>query len=326
MRFNSYIFIALVAAVAAGCSGSGSDMLPQPRPVAADSVTEPAEPPMQVLDHRLDSLGDALAYMASADSAAAYSQGVMAEIARQHLPYADSLLHSRSPYFVIADKQEMYVVVYDRFGRQQAAYRMACSAKYGAKHARRDNRTPEGYFRAEGIYNSSEWLYTDDDGHTSQRRGQFGPRYIRLQTPVTRQVGIHGTCAPWSLGRRSSHGCMRLHNAHIMEMMRYATKGMPVIVSPSDRDQQVNRDEGYTVAQLRLGPFTDNPRNEDVAGYREYTNREESIQRRTDSLASLRRQRLERQRIADSIAAAAESPELQAAEVPADDSVSVETD
>lgn len=292
--------------MAVACSGSGKKPHPAGDSVTAtDSVSGPVEPPVQVLDHRLDSVDDAFAYMAGADSAAAYSQGIIGEIARQHLPYADSLLHSPSPYFVIADKQTMFVVVYDRFGRQQAAYRMACSARYGTKHARRDNRTPEGYFRAEGIYNSSEWLYTDDDGHTSQRRGQFGPRYIRLLTPVTRQVGIHGTCAPWSLGHRSSHGCMRLHNAHILEMMRYATKGMPIIVNPSDRDQQVNRDEGYTVAQLVLGPFTDNPRDESVAGYREYTDRETAIQHRTDSLYALRRQRLEQQRLADSLASVA---------------------
>ena len=68
---------------------------------------------------------------------------------------------------------------------------MACAKNYGTKHKKADSRTPEGFFEVEGIYNSTDWLYTDDDGVTSKKKGQFGPRFIRLKIPVTSQIGIH---------------------------------------------------------------------------------------------------------------------------------------
>ena len=40
----------------------------------------------------------------------------------------------------------------------------------------------------------------------SKKKGQFGPRFIRLKIPGTTQIGIHGTCAPWSIGHRVRHG------------------------------------------------------------------------------------------------------------------------
>lgn len=325
MRRLFYILPVLWSAcLMVGCGGRNRGDLAQSVDSLTDSLADTLEllspplPEIPVLNHRLDSVADALAYMAQSDSAQAYSEGIIGDIAAQHLAYADSLLHSRSPYFIIVDKQTMFVVVYDRYGRQQAAYRMACSAKFGTKHARRDNRTPEGYFTAEGIYKSADWLFTDDDGNTSPKRGQFGPRFIRLKTPVTAQVGIHGTCAPWSRGHRSSHGCIRIHNAHILELVQnYASKGMPIIVNPSDRDNRVNREEGYRVPQLRLGPFTDNPINEDIPGLKEYIHREDSIKHRTDSIEAVERRRLlERQR-ADSLAKAA-SDSLRAVTIDAE--------
>lgn len=99
-------------------------------------------------------------------------------------------------------------------------------------------------------------IYTNDDGYTSPLRGQFGPRFIRLKTPVTTQVGIHGTCAPWSLGRRASHGCIRIHNENILKLVEYAKPGMPVIVNPGKYDQQINEEEGYTIPSINIGKPT----------------------------------------------------------------------
>lgn len=183
-----------------------------------------------------------------------YNGGIIMKIAGQDIGYANKLLANTFDYFIIVDKPSMNVILYDRYGREQKVYRMACSKKYGTKHKRRDNRTPEGFFSAEGIYNSTEWLYTDDDGKTSPKKGQFGPRFIRLKTDVTSQIGIHGTCAPWSLGHRASHGCIRIHNDAIMELVEYVTPGMPIIVNPSNRDQAVNINEGYdNITKLKLG-------------------------------------------------------------------------
>ncbi|MDE6097466.1 MAG: L,D-transpeptidase [Muribaculaceae bacterium] len=257
-----------------------------------DSLDSIAALPPDVLRNDVTTVEQADSFMRQSGYWTEYSQGVIDTIARQNIDYANRLLHNREPYFLVADKQRMMVVLYDRFGRPKRGYKMACSAQFGTKHAKRDNRTPEGFFSAEGIYDSTEWLFTDDDGNTSEKRGQFGPRFIRIKgAPM---IGIHGTCAPWSRGHRASHGCMRIHNAHILELVTFATKGMPIIISPSDRDQRVNRQEGYTrITQLHLPKVEESPVDEDFPGLKDYLEREKLIQHRKDSIAAVERRREE---------------------------------
>lgn len=227
---------------------------------SADSVATPEPPkPDTTLTHDVASADEAIAYMEQSPYAEKYRTGILPQMAKDNLDYCTRLLKSPYNYFIVVDKPSMYVVLYDRFGNEVKAYRCAVSRNYGAKHKRRDNRTPEGFFSAEGIYDSTDWLYTNDDGYTSPAKGQFGPRYIRLKTDVTNQVGIHGTAAPGSLGRRASHGCIRLHNNSILELVKYATPGMPIIVNPSERDQQVNRQEGFHVPTINIGKPVETP-------------------------------------------------------------------
>lgn len=199
---------------------------------------------------------EAIDYMRNSADAEKYNSGILISMAEQSLDYTKRLLQNKYDYFIVVDKPSMYVVLFDKYGREKQAYKMACARNYGTKHKRSDCRTPEGFFSAEGIYNSTDWLYTNDAGYTSPTRGVYGPRFIRLQTPVTRSVGIHGTNGPGSLGRRVSHGCIRLHNNSVLDLVKYAKKGMPIIVNPSDRDQEVNRREGNKVVQINIGKPT----------------------------------------------------------------------
>lgn len=176
-----------------------------------------------------------------------YAGGIMPVIA-SHVPkYAMDLINSGYDKFIVVDKSRMKVLLYDIYGNELRKYGMCCSRVYGTKHKFRDNRTPEGFFSIEGKYDSTDWLYTDDYGHTSPARGVFGPRFLRLRTPVTMQVGIHGTSSPGSIGGRRSHGCIRLTNENILDLFPLVTAGMPVIVLPGPADQAVNRREGYDI-------------------------------------------------------------------------------
>lgn len=220
-----------------------------------DSLTEiiPELPTDSVLTHSIISCDEAMEFMINSPDSTRYLHGVLPRIAKDCPEYAEKLLQSRYRHFIIVDKPSMFVVLYDRCGTEIDRYKMNCSRHYGSKHKRRDNRTPEGFFTAEGIYDSTDWLYTDDDGYTSPVKGQFGPRFIRLNTPVTSQVGIHGTCSPWTLGRRGSHGCIRIHNDNIIKLIEYVEPGTPVIVNPSPRDKAVNEDEGHDIPMIDIG-------------------------------------------------------------------------
>ncbi len=224
-----------------------------------DSVEEP-EKVKEPEKLEFNSATEAVTYMRESPDSSRYMSGILPRMAEDELSYTEKLLNSKHPYFFIVDKAEMELVVFDRFGVEIRRMGMACSKNYGTKHKQRDNRTPEGFFSAKAVYNSEEWLYTDDDGKTSDVKGQFGPRFIRLNIPVTTQIGIHGTVAPWSIGHRRSHGCIRVTNENIMDIIQYVDSGMPVIVSPGYRDMAVNREEGYyvpSVATRRTGPKAD---------------------------------------------------------------------
>lgn len=190
---------------------------------------------------------EAIDLMKSLPDADKYMSGILPQMSQECLDYAMRLLNDDHGGFIIVDKQAMKVVLYDKYGREQLRYGIACARNYGTKQGKGDCRTPEGFFSVEGIYDSTDWLYRSDNGYVSKKKGQFGPRFIRLAIPTTSQIGIHGTCAPGSIGGRVSHGCIRVTNENILELVKHVRPGMPVIVSPSVRDQKVNAREGHNI-------------------------------------------------------------------------------
>jgi lipoprotein-anchoring transpeptidase ErfK/SrfK len=68
--------------------------------------------------------------------------------------------------------------------------------------------------------------------------GAYGPGALGLSSysPVLIHwaeggpIGIHGTNEPWSIGHAASNGCIRLHNAVAMRLLRIVPLGTPVIV------------------------------------------------------------------------------------------------
>jgi len=260
------------------------------------------------IQRNIDSLataGQALDYMQNSGHWSEYQEGIIPSVLDQDLDYGRRLINNRFDHFIIVDKQSMHVILYDKYGREQKSYLMACSRKYGTKHKRRDNRTPEGFFTAGGVYDSTDWLYTNDDGYTSPAKGQFGPRFIRVKNPVSSQIGIHGTSARHSPGRRASHGCIRLLNENILDLVKYVHAGMPIIVNPSDRDQAVNKEEGYDIVQLNIGKPKHSTAEEDAKKMKEE-------KRKADSIKAVKAEEEEARLKADSIAKSTASKETDA--------------
>jgi len=55
--------------------------------------------------------------------------------------------------------------------------------------------------------------------------GRYGARWIGLNK---KHYGIHGTDDPFSIGRSVSHGCIRVHNKDILNLVRYVWVGTRV--------------------------------------------------------------------------------------------------
>lgn len=234
------------------CHGSGKNHTETNNDTLVDSIAvEEVEIIPQPGDstYHFESGADILAYLDTCSDSSKYSGGILHTIAREVPDYADKLIAALSKYskFIVVDKASMNVILYDRYGHVIKSYGCACAKNYGTKHRKADSRTPEGFFSLEGRYDSTDWLFTDDDGYTSPKKGQFGPRFLRLKIPTTSQIGIHGTASPWSIGHRVSHGCIRILNENILELYDLVEIGMPVIVLPGKRDRQVNRSEGYDI-------------------------------------------------------------------------------
>ena len=202
------------------------------------------------------SADDAIRYMNDSKDCQLYAQGILHKMAEDSLDYCQRLLNSEYEYFIIVDKQDMRVKLYDRYGQLKKSYKCACGKNFGNKRQKGDCRTPEGFFQAGSVKNSTNWHYTDENGKRSEKPGQYGPRFFRVVTPKFNSTGIHGTDAPWTVGQRRSHGCIRLTNESILELVEYVTKGMPVIILPSLKDKEVNDRENNPLYEEKNGNDT----------------------------------------------------------------------
>lgn len=237
--------------VAEADDSMGEPVLPIDTVAGNDTVPKFEPETSRVMSEETSEL---IQYMQDSPDADKYAEGILMRMAYDSPDYTRRLINSNYPEFIIVDKKAMQLALFDRYGREKLRYGIACGKRYGTKRKKGDNRTSEGFFSAEGIYDSTDWLYTDDNGRTSKKKGQFGPRFIRLLIPGITSIGIHGTCAPWSIGGRVSHGCIRVKNENILELVKHVTIGMPIIVSPSDRDVKTNLSEGNVIDQVTINP------------------------------------------------------------------------
>lgn len=249
----SITLLLLVLTFHVGCSKNKADSAPSgEKSIMTDSarVAGAVSSLDTIADIKLPkskSMEDMQAFINESKDSAKYKQGLIPAIMKESPEYAYKLLGNQYEKFIVVDKSRMKVVLFDKYGRMIKEYGMACAKNYGTKHAKADSRTPEGFFSIEGKYDSTDWLFTDDNGVTSQVKGQFGPRFLRLKIPITHQIGIHGTGSPWSIGHRVSHGCIRITNDNILELFDLVEAGMPVIVVPGRLDMERNLYEGYNI-------------------------------------------------------------------------------
>lgn len=217
---------------------------------------ETPEPPVaEKPDYmRFATAAEAVGYMKESGHWEQYSNGILPQMAEDELDYATRLLNNSHDGFVVVDKARMKVLKFNKYGEEVVAYGMACARNYGTKHKKADNRTPEGFFSVRKVHDSTDWHFVDDNGVKSEKKGEFGPRFIRLNIPGIYSIGIHGTCAPWSIGGRRSHGCIRVTNENIMKLIEMVDSGMPVIVTPGRKDMMVNLEEDHEVPAISTIP------------------------------------------------------------------------
>lgn len=99
------------------------------------------------------------------------------------------------------------------------------------KTSRMDFITPAGTYTIYRIVPDAEKLVFDPKWFNEEgeaKAGVYGTKLISFYNKW--QIAIHGTNAPWSIGRRSTHGCIRLRNRDIEELVKYVTPKMKVVI------------------------------------------------------------------------------------------------
>lgn len=257
------LFTCFMCACVTGCDNRRNSV--QSDSILTDSIVQDSDAANSVEENN-DSIVFANAeearwYMSESPDSDKYYNGILPKMATESIDYVNRLINNKFDYFIVVDKRRMKVILFDKFGQTVKTYPCAVGRNFGTKHKKSDCRTSEGFFTAKGIYDSTDWQYTDDNGVTYPEKGVFGPRFIRLKIPGVSSIGIHGTSSPYSMGRRASHGCIRIQNENILELVKYAKVGMPIIVNPGDNDKKVNEKEGYYIPQIttRLDGIDDAP-------------------------------------------------------------------
>ena len=130
---------------------------------------------------------------------------------------------------IVVSKKDMTLTVYNDRDSILLKTPISCGKNFGNKTRRGDNKTPEGTFKINMIQPSSQWTWDFKDGK-GKIKGAYGPYFIRLKTPITTMIGIHGTCYPELIGTRTSSGCVRVHNDTIVKLVKLVKVGTKVTI------------------------------------------------------------------------------------------------
>ncbi|MEG1824916.1 MAG: L,D-transpeptidase [Cloacibacillus sp.] len=99
------------------------------------------------------------------------------------------------------------------------------------KTSRMDLITPTGTFTIYRVIPDAEKLVFDPawfDEPGEAKAGVYGTKLISFYNKW--EIAIHGTNAPWSVGRWATHGCVRLRNADIEDLVKYVKPKMKVVI------------------------------------------------------------------------------------------------
>jgi lipoprotein-anchoring transpeptidase ErfK/SrfK len=111
-------------------------------------------------------------------------------------------------------------------------------ARYPATTGSKHDPLPLGEWKINGVarnptYNYNPDLFWDAEANEKKVKLAAGPNspvgavWIDLSKP---HYGIHGTPVPSTIGKTSSHGCIRLTNWDAMELAKIVTPGMAAML------------------------------------------------------------------------------------------------
>lgn len=140
--------------------------------------------------------------------------------------------------FVRIDKQKLKLSIIGKGGQVLKEFPVAVGTGLGDKVKKGDMKTPEGIFSVQEILDAHDWKYDFTDDSLGLIKGAYGPWFIRLNVPGQKGIGIHGTYDSSTIGKRISHGCVRMKNADVEYLKNLIRVGAPVIITAGLKDYE----------------------------------------------------------------------------------------
>ncbi|MDR3254528.1 MAG: L,D-transpeptidase [Synergistaceae bacterium] len=138
---------------------------------------------------------------------------------------------SRNELWIKIDKNKLRLYLFKGNDTILKSYPIAIGRGVGTKKSRTDLITPTGLFKIWRVVDDATQLVYDPKwfGEPGEpQKGAYGAKLISFYNPW--EIAIHGTNAPGSIGKRVTHGCVRLRNKDIIDLTSYVKPGMRLLI------------------------------------------------------------------------------------------------
>jgi lipoprotein-anchoring transpeptidase ErfK/SrfK len=146
---------------------------------------------------------------------------------------AEKTSYSASPneLWIKIDKNKLRLYLCKGNDAVLKTYPVAIGRGVGTKKSRTDLITPTGLFKIWRVVEDATQLVYDPKwfGEPGEpQKGAYGAKLISFYNPW--QIAIHGTNASSSIGKRVTHGCVRLRNKDIVDLTSHVKPGMRLLI------------------------------------------------------------------------------------------------
>lgn len=143
-------------------------------------------------------------------------------LAAKWVPKADE-------YWIQVNKEQLRLSLYKGREVQKSWYVSIGKGKGTEKTSRMDSITPAGTYTIYRVVEDASKLVFDPKWFAEEgepQEGVYGTKLISFYNKW--QIAVHGTNAPWSVGRRATHGCIRMRNKEIEDLTTYVKPKMKI--------------------------------------------------------------------------------------------------
>lgn len=142
-------------------------------------------------------------------------------------------------YWIKVNKQQLRLTLFKGDKVEKSWPVSTGRGKGKVKTSRMDLITPTGTFTIYRVdQNASKRVFDpawfNEEGEA--KAGVYGTKLISFYNKW--QIAIHGTSNPHSIGRHSTHGCIRLRNRDIEELIKYVNPPMKLVITDGDDSRQ----------------------------------------------------------------------------------------